>query len=131
MEAAGLGGAMMGVVLVPGLVAAGIGSLIFVGLDDWTGLGTFSLAIPDIPTVGSPTVSQFLWAIPIGLLAAVLGAAITRLRVVAPGNRGATNDRADARRRSRHRRGHFVFVTATDKTSADVLFSGQDQLARR
>ena len=33
MEAAGLGGAMMGVVLVPGLLAAGIGTLIFVGLD--------------------------------------------------------------------------------------------------
>ena len=63
MEAAGLGGAMMGVVLVPGLLAAGIGSLIFVGLGDWTGFGTFSLAVPDIPTAGSPDVAQFLWAI--------------------------------------------------------------------
>ena len=33
MEAAGIGGAILGVVLVPGLLAAGIGSLIFVGLD--------------------------------------------------------------------------------------------------
>ena len=33
MEAAGLGGPMLGVVLVPGLLAAGVGSLIFVGLD--------------------------------------------------------------------------------------------------
>ncbi len=49
MEAGGLGGALMGVVLVPGLLAAGIGSLIYVGLDDWTGFGTFSLAVPDIP----------------------------------------------------------------------------------
>ncbi len=39
MEAGGLGGALMGVVLVPGLLAAGIGSLIYVGLDDWTGFG--------------------------------------------------------------------------------------------
>ena len=31
MEAAGLGGPMLGLVLVPGLLAAGIGSLIFVG----------------------------------------------------------------------------------------------------
>ena len=52
MEAAGLGGAMMGVVLVPGLLAAGIGALVFVGLDNWTGLGSFSLAIPDIPSSG-------------------------------------------------------------------------------
>ena len=63
MEAAGLGGAMLGVVLVPGLLAAGVGALIFVGLDDWTGFGTFSLAIPSIPHVGSPTVAEFLWAL--------------------------------------------------------------------
>lgn len=31
MEASGLGGAVLGVVLVPGLLAAGIGSLIFIG----------------------------------------------------------------------------------------------------
>jgi H+/Cl- antiporter ClcA len=55
MEASGLGGAMMQLVLVPGLLAAGVGSLMFVGLDAWTGLGTFSLAIPGLPHVGAPT----------------------------------------------------------------------------
>ena len=64
---------MMGVVLVPGLLAAGIGSLIYIGLDDWTGFGTFSLAVPDIPPAGSPTGAEFLWAIAIGVLAAILG----------------------------------------------------------
>ena len=39
MEVSGLGGAMLGVVLVPGLLAAGVGSLIFVGLNSWTGFG--------------------------------------------------------------------------------------------
>ena len=34
MEVAGIGGPMLGVILVPGLLAAGIGSLIFVGLDN-------------------------------------------------------------------------------------------------
>ena len=33
LETAGLGGPMLGVVLVPGLLAAGVGTLIFVGLD--------------------------------------------------------------------------------------------------
>ncbi len=128
MEAAGLGGAMMGVVLVPGLVAAGVGSLVFVGLDSWTGLGTFSLAVPDIPTAGTPTVSQFLWAIVIGVLAALVATGITRfalllqalverrmivLMPVVGAGIGVVS---------------LVFVTATDKTSADVLFSGQDQL---
>ena len=37
MEVAGLAGPMIGVVLVPGLLAAGIGSLIFLGLDSLTG----------------------------------------------------------------------------------------------
>ena len=52
MEASGLGGAMVGLVLLPGLLASGIGYLIFVGLDSLTGLGTFSLAVPDVPPLG-------------------------------------------------------------------------------
>lgn len=79
MEASGLGGAMMSVVLVPGLLAAGVGALIFVGLDSWTGYGTFSLAIPQIPPVGTPTGAEFLWAIGIGLAAALLALGIRRL----------------------------------------------------
>jgi hypothetical protein len=39
MEASGLGGAMLELVLVPGLLAAGIGSLVFIGLKAWTGTG--------------------------------------------------------------------------------------------
>ena len=129
MEAAGLGGAMMGVVLVPGLLAAGVGSLIYVGLDDWTGLGTFSLAISDLPPAGSPTVSQFLWAIVIGVLAAALGTGISRVALalqpvverrillLTPLVGAAMGVFV------------FVFVVATDRTASDVLFSGQDQLA--
>ena len=76
MEASGLGGPMLGLVLVPGLLAAGIGSLIFTGLDAWTGLGTFSLAIPGLPPFGSPTLGEFGWAVVIGLAAAVVGTGI-------------------------------------------------------
>jgi H+/Cl- antiporter ClcA len=82
IEAAGLGGALLGVVLVPGLLAAGVGALIFVGLDSWTGFGTFSLAIPNIPHFGSPDGAEFLWAIAIGLAAALLGGAIRRLALM-------------------------------------------------
>jgi hypothetical protein len=82
MEASGLGGAAMAVVLVPGLVAAGVGSLIFVGLDSWTGLGTFSLAVPDLPAAGTPTVGEFGWAIAIGLAAAVAGTGVRRLALL-------------------------------------------------
>ncbi len=76
MEASGLGGAMMQVVLIPGLLAAGVGSLVFVGLDAWTGLGTFSLAIPGLPHVGAPTFGEFGWALAIGVLAVPFGMGI-------------------------------------------------------
>ena len=42
MEAAGIGGASLSMVALPGLLASGIGALIFVGLDSYTGLGDFS-----------------------------------------------------------------------------------------
>ena len=54
MEVAGLGGAMLDIVLLPGLLAAGIGALIFIGLDAWTGFGTFSLAIPTCRRLDTP-----------------------------------------------------------------------------
>ncbi len=78
MEASGIGGPLLGVLLVPGLLSAGIGSLIFVGLDRWTGFGTFSLSVGKIPHFGSPTGAEFLWAIGIGVVAAFLGLAIKR-----------------------------------------------------
>src|SRR3954454_5359990 len=78
MEAAGLAGAMLEVVLVPGLLAAGIGALIFGGLDNAAGWGSSSLAIPDIPPFSTPTVVEFLWALVIGVGAAFVGAGIKR-----------------------------------------------------
>ena len=76
MEASGLGGPMLGLVLLPGLLAAGIGTLIFVGLDSWTGLGTFSLAIPGLPPFGHPNIGEFGWALVIGVAAALVGTGI-------------------------------------------------------
>jgi hypothetical protein len=128
MEAAGRAGPTMALVLVPGLVAAGVGSLIFVGLDSWTGLGTFSLTIPDLPAVGTPTVAEFGYAIVIGLAAAFVAGGIRRLALfVRP-----------------HVEPRMVllmpvlgiaiagiaiaFGEATDRSSSLVLFSGQSAL---
>ena len=129
MEAAGLGGPLMGVVLVPGLLAAGIGSLIFVGLDNWTGFGTFSLAVPDIPAFTTPTVAEFVWAVAIGLLSAVLGSTIRRLALVLQPH--------IARRRvlMTSLAGLVVGLSAvvfdgfSDHAASNVLYSGQDALA--
>ena len=54
LEASGLGGPMLGLVLLPGLLAAGLGTLIFLGLDSITGLGTFTPRDPRAPAVRPP-----------------------------------------------------------------------------
>jgi H+/Cl- antiporter ClcA len=72
MEAAGLGGATATMVLVPGLLGAGIGSLVFVGLGSWTGFGTFSLAVSGLPPASDPTLGALGWAVAAGGVAALL-----------------------------------------------------------
>ena len=128
MEVSGIGGALLGVVLVPGLLAAGVGALIFVGLNSWTGFGTFSLSVPDIPTFTTPTVAEFLWAVGIGLAAAVLGSGIRRLglllqpvverRTVLLTSVAGVAVAGLA----------IVFAEWSDQSSSQVLFSGQSAL---
>jgi H+/Cl- antiporter ClcA len=79
MEAAGLGGPTLAVVMLPGLLAAGVGALIFVGLNSWTGYGTFTLAVSNIPHFAHPTAGEFLWGVGIGAAAAVMGTTIRRI----------------------------------------------------
>ncbi|WP_406830579.1 chloride channel protein [Pedococcus sp. KACC 23699] len=76
MEAAGIAGATLSLVALPGLLASGIGALVFVGLDAWTGLGTFSLALTTVPPGAQPTIASLLWAVPVGILGALLGWAV-------------------------------------------------------
>ena len=128
LEASGFGGAMLGVVLVPGLLSAGIGTLIFVGLDSLTGLGTLSLAIPDVPEFGSPTVAMFGWSIAFGLVAPFLGRGIQSLALL-------IRPHVDPRRILLMPVLGLVigglafgFAEATDKGFSEVLFSGQSGL---
>jgi H+/Cl- antiporter ClcA len=128
MEASGLAGAMLELVLVPGLLAAGVGSLIFLGLDHLTGLGTFSLAIPGLPHVGTPTGAEFLWALAIGVMAALAGSGIRwlglflrphverRILLATPVVGLAVAGLA------------IAFEAGTGKGSSEVLFSGQSAL---
>ena len=73
MEAAGIGGMTLSLVALPGLLASGIGALVFVGLDAWTGLGTFSLALPSVPPAVPPTLASLGWAVALGAVGALLG----------------------------------------------------------
>ena len=74
LEAAGLAGATMTVVMLPGLIAAGVGSLLFVGIGSLTGLSNESYAMPPLhlPSYGAPTIVDFLWTIPLALAAAIV-----------------------------------------------------------
>src|SRR5215831_8162175 len=128
MEASGLGGPTMGLVLVPGLLASGVGALIFIGLDSLTGLGTFSLAIPNLPHFARPNLAEFGWAIVIGIAAAVIGPAIAwlgrylhpyaekRTLIVLPLAGAAVAVLT------------IIYTEVTGKPSSDVLFSGQDDM---
>jgi len=66
MEAAGIGGMTLSLVALPGLLASGIGALVFVGMNSWTGLGSFSLALTSVPPAVDPTLASMLWALPVG-----------------------------------------------------------------
>lgn len=73
MEVVGLGASMIGVVMVPGLLAAGVGSLVFIGMNSLTGWGLQSLAVPGLPHFDHPRAEMFLYAVAFGLLAPLLG----------------------------------------------------------
>jgi H+/Cl- antiporter ClcA len=128
MEAAGIGGPMLRPILLPGLLSSGVGTLVFIGLDSWTGRGVFSLALPDLPSFARPDVAQFAWALAIGLAAALLVAAIRRIAVPL---------RAPVERRIVVAAPVVGVVIAglaigyaqlTGHHVSDVLFSGEDQL---
>ena len=81
IEAAGLGGATLPVVLLPGLLAAGVGSLVFIGLGSWTGLSSSSYALAPLalPKYHTPTVAAFGWTILLAAVVAVVVFAIARI----------------------------------------------------
>jgi H+/Cl- antiporter ClcA len=128
METAGLGGPMLGVLLVPGLLAAGVGALVFVGLDDWTGYGTFSLAIPGAPSFQTPTGYELLWALVIGVGAALAGTVVRRLAL-------ALQPHVERRMITLMPLAGLAvagcaiaFGESTGHSSSEVLFSGQTAL---
>ena len=128
MEASGLGGPTMTLVMMPGLLAAGIGSLVFIGLGSWTGHGTYSLVLPALPHFARPDAAEFGWALVIGVAAAIFGLVVHRIGVwVSPKvDRAVVPFTVLA--------GLLVaglavaYFEGTGHPSSDVLFSGQSGL---
>jgi H+/Cl- antiporter ClcA len=81
IEAAGLGGPKLPLVLLPGLLAAGIGSLVSIGMGSFTGLSTsaYALGALKLPPFARPDAAQFGWSIALATAVAVVAFVIFRL----------------------------------------------------
>ena len=128
MEGAGIGGMALSLVALPGLLASGLGALVFIGLNNWTGLGTFSLALPSVPAAGPPTLATMAWALVMGVAGALLGWLIRSVglwvRPIVHINRVLVTSAL----------GLLIGLTAmayqlvSGRSFTDVLFSGRDTL---
>ena len=72
---------MLPLILLPGLMSAGIGSVVFIGMGHWTGLSSSDYALSPIslPAFSSLTVAEFGWAVVLAFAAALVTFAITEL----------------------------------------------------
>jgi H+/Cl- antiporter ClcA len=131
IEAIGLGGPKLTLVLLPGLLAAGVGSLVSLGMGSLTGLSTSAYALGPVQGLAKfarPDAADFGWTIALAVAVALVCVLITR------GGRYA--ERTVTRR-------PFVLLPAaglivaglaigfqqtTGKPFQEVLFSGQDAL---
>ena len=73
IEASGIAGSRLPLILVPGLLAAGIGSLVSTGLGSWTGVDTSNIAIGTVtlPDFARPALADFVWTIPLAAAIAI------------------------------------------------------------
>jgi H+/Cl- antiporter ClcA len=79
----GLGAALLPA-LLPGLVAAAVGYLLFVGMGDWGGLDATALSVSGLPTYEGTHLLDLLVAVAVGIVTAVIVTAVRRtaIRVV-------------------------------------------------
>jgi chloride channel protein, CIC family len=108
----------LGRALLPGFVAAGTGALVFTGIEDWPGVHTTQLALPNVPSYETVRIADLAWCLPIAVGVAVVVVAIRR---VAHGIAARAVNRAVAVIA-------VVFRAAADRPVDLVLFSGQTEL---
>ena len=80
IEVTAIGGPRMRVILVPGLLAAGIGSLVSIGLGSFTGLSSKDFALGPVPLTTAPHIKpgEFAWTIVIAIVIAVVANLLKR-----------------------------------------------------
>ena len=131
IEAAGLAGPTLPVILLPGLMASGIGSLVFVGIGSLTGLSSKAYALPPLtlPAYPTPKLADFGWVVLLSFVTALVVFLVMRLAHVV---------------RDVVARKPFVLIIAgcllvgvvaivfawiTDQPADAVLFSGQEAMS--
>ncbi|HWD74380.1 MAG TPA: chloride channel protein, partial [Solirubrobacteraceae bacterium] len=130
IEASGIGGPRLPMVLLPGLLGAGIGSLVSLGMGSFTGLSSSAYALGTLkfPAFAHPDIAQFGWTIAL----AIAVAAAARLLMTG----GLLTHGVVSRRLlwCLPLAGLVVaglavaFHGASGKSFQEVLFSGQDAL---
>ena len=130
IEASGIGGKQLPLLLIPGLLASAIGSLVSIGLGSFTGLSTsaYAIGLLKLPAFPRPTIVDFVWTVPLAALVTLLClAAVLVGRRVQPFLMRAPFLLIPAA-------GFvvavlaIVFAQVTDQGFEQVLFSGQDQI---
>jgi H+/Cl- antiporter ClcA len=81
-------GAALLPVLLPGLVAAAIGYLVFIGFGSWGGLDVQGLVVPNLPLYDGVHVGDLAVGITVGVVAATVVAAVRRLGTAVDGHGG-------------------------------------------
>ena len=131
IEVIGLGGPRLTLVLLPGLLAAGIGSLVSIGMGSWTGLSTSAYALGSVEGLSKfarPDIADFGWTIALALAVAAVCVLIVRC------GRQTVGIVAVRRFVFLPAVGLFVaglaiaFQEATGKPFQEVLFSGQNAI---
>jgi H+/Cl- antiporter ClcA len=131
IEATGIGGTRLPVILLPGLLAAGIGSLVSIGMGSFTGLSTKAYALSPVvlPNYSHPTIGQFGWTIMLAIIVAIVtrgimvgglrtnGVVVRKLLLFLPAVGLVVAGLA------------IAFHGITSRSVNEVLFSGQDALS--
>ena len=128
LEVVGLARRQTMLIVLPCLVASGVGALVFTGLGEWTGLEIGALAIPDLDAARLG-VADVMWALP---LAAVVAIATWGVFVVGRRIASLASSRAMVTTVVVGLLAGCcatVYAVVTGHSSAEVALSGQDTLA--
>ncbi|MER7673293.1 chloride channel protein [Kitasatospora sp. NPDC096128] len=144
IEGAGLGGPQLVALILPCLLASGVGALVFTGFGHWTGLAVGALSLPHVPTTGTPDPGDFLWGVPLAVAVALvcvtgqaLGRRVKAFTTGGPGGPGGPGVGPTARRTAVRTVGCAVavggcvaaYALLTGRSPEEAALSGQATLS--